>query len=135
MVLRTPALAGGIYHHLEKRVRAHVFLCMLAYYVEWHMRRLLAPILFDDDDPQAAQAQRTSIVAPAQRSASAKTKASRKRTKDDFPVHSFQTLLKDLATICKNRIQPRLPDAPVFEKVTIPTPLQQRAFQLLQVKL
>ncbi len=124
-----------IYHHLEKRVRAHVFLCMLAYYVEWHMRRLLAPILFDDDDPQAAQAQRTSIVAPAQRSASAKTKASRKRTKDDFPVHSFQTLLKDLATICKNRIQPRLPDAPVFEKVTIPTPLQQRAFQLLQVKL
>jgi transposase len=124
-----------IHHRLERRVRAHVFLCMLAYYVEWHMRAALAPILFDDDDPQSAQAQRTSIVAPAKRSASAETKAKRKRTKDDFPVHSFRTLLKDLATICKNRIQPRLPDAPAFEKITIPTPLQQRAFQLLRVKL
>jgi transposase len=124
-----------IHHRLERRVRAHVFLCMLAYYVEWHMRAALAPILFDDDDPQSAQAQRTSIVAPAKRSGSAQTKAKRKRTKDDFPVHSFQTLLKDLATICKNRIQPRLPDAPAFEKITIPTPLQQRAFQLLRVKL
>lgn len=124
-----------IHHRLERRVRAHVLLCMLAYYVEWNMRAALAPILFDDDDPQSAQAQRTSIVAPSQRSTSAQTKAKRKRTKDDFPVHSFQTLLKDLATICKNRIQPRLPDAPAFEKITIPTPLQQRAFQLLRVKL
>jgi hypothetical protein len=124
-----------IHHRLERRVRAHVFLCMLAYYVEWHMRQKLAPILFDEDDPQAAQAQRISIVAPAQRSASARTKAKRKRTKDDFPVHSFRTLLKDLATICKSRIQPRLPDAPAFEKITIPTRLQQRVFQLLGVRL
>ncbi len=123
-----------IHHRLERRVRAHVFLCMLAYYVQWHMRRALAPILFDDDDPEGAQAQRTSIVAPAQRSDSAKEKAKRKRTKDDLPVHSFQTLLEDLATICKETIQPRLPDAPAFEKVTIPTPLQQRALQLLRVK-
>jgi transposase len=123
-----------IHHRLERRVRAHVFLCMLAYYVEWHMRQALAPILFDDDDPEGAQAQRTSIVAPAQRSQSAKEKAKRKRTKDDLPVHSFQTLLQDLATICKETIQPRLPDAPAFEKVTIPTPLQQRALQLLRVK-
>lgn len=124
-----------IHHRLERRVRAHVFLCMLAYYVEWHMRQALAEILFDDDDPQGAQAQRASIVAPAQRSTSAKEKAKRKRTKDDLPVHSFQTLLKDLATICKEKIQPRLPDAPAFDKVTIPTPLQQRTFQLLRVKV
>jgi transposase len=124
-----------IYHRLEKRVRAHVLLCMLAYYVEWHMRQALAPILFDEDDPEAAQAQRTSIVAPAKRSVSAQTKARKKRSKDGFVIHSFRTLLKDLATICKNRIQPRLPDSPAFEKVTLPTPLQQRAFQLLRVKL
>ena len=124
-----------IHHRLERRVRVHVFLCMLAYYVEWHMRQALAPILFDDDDPEAAKAQRTSIVAHAQRSPSAKTKAQTKRTKDGLPVHSFQTLLKDLATVCKNRIRPKLPEAPEFEKVTTPTLLQQRAFKLLRVKL
>lgn len=124
-----------IHHRLERRVRAHVFLCMLAYYVEWHMRKALAPILFDDDDPQTAQARRRSVVAPAQRSPSAQTKAQRKRTKEDLPVHSFQTLLKDLATICKNRIQPRLTGAPAFYKITIPTPGQQRAFQLLSLRL
>jgi transposase len=124
-----------IHHRLEKRVRAHVFLCMLAYYVEWHMREALAEILFDDDDPECAKAQRTSIVAPAQRSQSAKEKAKHKRTKDDFPVHSFQTLFKDLTTICKQTIQPRLANAPAFEKMTIPTPLQQRVFQLLHVKI
>ena len=123
-----------IHHRLETRVRAHVFLCMLAYYIEWHMRRALAPILFDDEDPQAARAQRSSVVAPAQRSPSANAKARKKRTADNFPVHSFQTLLKDLATVCKNRIQPKLPGAPAFDKVTIETPLQERAFQLLKVR-
>ena len=124
-----------IYHRLAGRVRAHIFLCMLAYYVEWHMRKALAPVLFDDDDKEAAQAQRTSVVAPAQRSPSAKKKASSKRTKDDYPVHSFQTLLADLATISKNRVKPNLPDAPLFDKVTVPTPLQQRALNLLQARL
>jgi len=124
-----------IYHHLERRVRAHVFLCMLAYYVEWHMRQALASMLFDDDDPPGALSKRRSVVAPAQRSSSAETKARRKRTKDDLPVHSFQTLLKDLATIIKDRIQPKMPGAPVFDKITIPTPVQQKALRLLRVKL
>ncbi len=108
---------------------------MLAYHVAWHMRNALAPILHDDDDPQGAQAQHTSIGAPAQRSVSANQKAKRKRNNEDLPVHSFQTLLKDLATICKETIKPRLPDAPPFEKVTLPTPLQQRALQLLRITL
>jgi len=100
---------------------------MLAYYVEWHMRQLLAPILFDEDVPQGAQASRKSVVAPAQRSDSAKAKARRKRTKDNLPVHSFRTLLKDLATICKSRVQPHFPAAPAFDKITLPTPVQHRA--------
>ena len=82
-----------IHHRLEERVRAHVLLCLLAYYVEWHMRQALAPILFDDDDPAAAEAARTSVVAPAQRSQRAQRKASTKLTADDAPLHSFQTLL------------------------------------------
>jgi hypothetical protein len=122
-------------NHLEHRVRAHVFLFMLAYYVEWHMRQALAPILFDDDDLRGAQASRSSVVAPAQRSASAKAKASRKRTEDGLPVHSFRTLLKDLATICKNRIQPHLPGALAFDKLTVPTSVQDRALKLLRVRL
>jgi len=124
-----------IHHRLEGRVRAHVFLCMLAYYVEWHMRKALAPILFDDDDPQGAKAQRSSIVAPAQRSASAQVKARHKRTKEDLPVHSFQTLLKDLATICKDRIKPNVPGVPEFNKITLPTPVQAKALQLLHLRL
>lgn len=124
-----------IHHRLEGRVRAHVFLCMLAYYVEWHMRKALAPILFDDDDPQGAKAQRSSIVAPAQRSASAQVKARHKRTKEDLPVHSFQTLLKDLATICKDRIKPNVPGVPEFDKITLPTPVQAKALQLLHLRL
>ena len=119
-----------IHHHLENRVRAHVLLCMLAYYVEWHMREALAPILFDDDDRAAAQAQRDSIVAPASRSEKAQRKARRKRTDDGFPVHSFQTLLKDLATITKNHM--RMGEQS-FEMIPTPTALQQRAFELLQV--
>ena len=119
-----------IRHHSPDRVRAHVFLCMLAYYVEWNMRKALAPILFDDDDPDAADAQRDSIVAPAQRSPKAKRKASRKRSDDGLPVHSFQTLLADLATITKNQMQ--MGDQS-FTMLTTPTDLQQRAFDLLQV--
>ena len=98
-----------VHHRLEKRVRAHVFLCMLAYYVEWHMRRALAPLLFDDDDPAAAEAARASPVAPARRSKAARAKAGRKRTPDGLPVHSFQSLLRDLATLTRNRVRPAVP--------------------------
>src|SRR6266581_4546000 len=91
-----------IHHRLEDRVRAHVLLCMLAYYVEWHMREALAPMLFDDDDPAAAEAARRSVVAPAQRSPRAQRKAATKLTDEGAPVHSFRTLLSDLATVAKN---------------------------------
>jgi hypothetical protein len=119
-----------IHHRLAGRVRAHVLLCVLAYYVEWHMRRALAPILFDDDDPEAAEAQRDSVVAPAQRSPKAQRKAMRKRTDDGLPVHSFQTLLADLGTIAKNQM--RMGEQS-FQMVTTPTELQQRAFDLLRI--
>jgi len=121
-----------IHHHLAKRVRAHVFLCMLAYYVEWHMRQALAPILFDDDDKPGGEALRESIVAPAQRSQKAVRKARTKRTEEGMPVHSFQTLLKDLRTITKNKV---MMVGESFEQITSPTQLQQRAFDLLQIPL
>jgi transposase len=124
-----------IHHRLPDRVRAHILLCMLAYYVEWHMRQLLAPILFDDDDKPQAQAARTSIVATAQRSASAKHKALTKQTSDGIKVHSFQTLLGDLATIVKSRIQPKDTNVPAFDMLTTPTIIQQRALDLLAVTL
>jgi transposase len=124
-----------IHHRLEDRVRSHVFLCLLAYYVEWHMRRALAPLLFDDDDRARARAERHSVVAPAERSARAQRKATTKRTDAGDPVHSFQTLLRDLATIAKNRIQPKNSSAPAFDVITRPTPLQQRALDLLGVSL
>ena len=124
-----------IFHRLAKRVRAHIFLCTLAYYVEWEMRCLLAPILFDDEDHELAEQQRSSVVAPAQRSETAKRKASSKHTVDGMPVHSFRTLLKDLATITKNQIQPNLSDAPTFEKVTQPTRMQKKTLDLLGIKL
>jgi len=124
-----------IHHWLAPRVRAHVFLCMLAYYVEFHMRSRLAPILFDDHDRAAAAAERQSIVAPVQRSPAARRKVASRRTDDGLPVHSFRSLLGDLATICLNKIT--LPSNPKyrFELPTTPTPLQARAFQLLSVDL
>ena len=119
-----------IYHHLAARVKAHVFLCMLSFYVEWHMRQALSPMLFDDDDPQAAAAARKSIVSPAARSTKAKSKDFSKRTEDGLPVHSFQTLLRDLATLTRNEV--RVGEQTVSMLAT-PTPVQQRALQLLQV--
>lgn len=121
-----------IRHHLEDRVRAHVFLQMLSYYIAWHMKQALAPILFYDHDKHGAAAKRTDPVAAAQRSDAALTKAAHKRTHDDYPVHSFTSLLKDLATLCANHIQP-LDDMPAFTKLTTPTRLQRRAFELLDV--
>ena len=124
-----------IHHRLADRVRAHVLLCMLAYYVEWHMRRDLAPVLFDDEEPQAGEALRRSVVAPAQRSPAARAKAAHKRTAAGAPVHSFQTLLSDLATICRNRIQPDVPGAGTFVKMTQPTEFQEHVLALLKVGL
>lgn len=124
-----------IYHWNAERVRAHVLLCMLAYYVEWHMREKLAPLLFAEEDPAAAEAQRDSPVAPAQPSPAAREKASTQRTTDGRTAHSFRTLLDDLATITRNRIQPKLDPAQPFEMLTRPTALQKRAFELLGVKL
>jgi transposase len=121
-----------IHHHLEPRVRAHVLLCMLAYYVEWHLRQALKPVLFDEDDPEAAEAARRSIVAPAQRSANAKHKAASKRTDDDYPVHSLKTLLTDLSTLCLNTIRAKGTGAE-FKMLTQPTPTQRRAFDLLGI--
>ena len=124
-----------IYHYAAERVRAHVFLCMLAYYVQWHLRARLKPLLFDDHDPSAAEAARVSVVAPAEVSESAKDKARRKRTADGWPVHSFRTLLGDLATITRNRVVARLGGSEPFEIVTRPTALQREAFKLLGVRL
>jgi hypothetical protein len=122
-----------IRHRTENRVRAHVFLRMISYYITWHMQARLAPMLFRDDDKPAAQAARQSPVAPATRSPRALKKAATKRTPglDDLPVHSFETLLRDLATICLNQIQPADPALPGFRLVTTPTPPQRQAFQLL----
>ncbi len=121
-----------IHHRLADRVRAHILLCMLAYYVEWHMRRALAPILFDDEDPAAAQALRTSIVAPARRSPKTLDKAHSQRTADDHPVHSFQSLLADMATIAKNTA---VINHATMQILTTPTSLQQHILALLQVPL
>ena len=122
-----------IHHRTADRVRAHVFLCLLAYYVEWHMRQALKPLLFDDDDKATAEALRVSIVAPASRSPRAKAKAATKRTADGGPVHSFHTLLADLATLTLNQVRPLGADGATLDILTTPTPLQQRAFELLGV--
>ena len=124
-----------IFHHLEARVRAHVFICFLAYYVEWHMRQRLAPILFEEDDPDEAQQLRASVVEPAKRSHSARNSAGSKQTSQGDPVHSFQSLLSDLSTITRSTVQPQQLSVAGFEKVTQPTPIQQRAFDLLEVPL
>jgi hypothetical protein len=122
-----------IRHRTEDRVRAHVFLRMLSYYLSWHMQARLAPLLFTDDDKQAAQAARPSPVAPAARSPRAQAKAATKQTPGDLPVHSFATLLADLGTICLNTIAPADPQLPGFRLVTTPTALQRQAFELLGI--
>jgi DDE family transposase len=130
--LNTELDVRPIRHRLADRVRAHMFLRMLSYYISWHMKAALAPILFVDNDKPAAAAKRATPVAAAQRSDEALTKAARKRTTDDTPVHSFTSLLADLATLCANHIQPAH-DMPAFTMTTTPTPLQRRAFELLDI--
>jgi hypothetical protein len=122
-----------VYHWLEGRVRAHVFLCMLAYYLEWHMRQRLAPMLFDEADPQAAEARRESVVRPAQHSLATVRKQTTGLTPDEQPVHSFRSLLADLATVVRNTIITVITPLYPLTVVTRPTPLQQKAFDLLGV--
>ena len=121
-----------IRHRTEDRVRAHVFLRMLSYYITWHMQARLAPVLFTDDDKPATTA-RPSPVAPAARSPKALAKAATKHTPGDQPVHSFGSLLADLATVCLNTIAPADPALTGFRLVTTPTALQRQAFELLGV--
>jgi hypothetical protein len=122
-----------IHHWLASRVRAHVFLCMLACHVEWHMRECLKPMLFDDDDPAGAARERASIVAPAQPSPAALRKRSSKLTANGGPVHSFHSLLRDLATCTINAVTTTLNQAYSFTLVATPTPIQAQAFTLLDV--
>ena len=121
-----------IHHRLAKRVRAHIFLCMLAYYVQRHMQEAWRPLLFSDEDQEAKT--RRDPVAPAERSEAADRKAASKTLDDGSQVHSFQTLLKLLSSIVKNvcRVPMRGPDAPEFEVVTTPNESQERAFALLK---
>jgi transposase len=124
-----------VYHWLEGRVRAHVFLCMLAYYLEWHMRQCLAPMLFDDTDKEAAEALRSSVVAPARRSKTAVKKQTTGMTPDGLPVHSFRTLLADLATMARNTMVTAINPLYPLTVVTRPTLVQQKAFDLLGLAL
>jgi hypothetical protein len=122
-----------IHHHTEARVRAHIFLCLLAYYVEWHLRRAWATLLFDDETlPEARQLR--DPVAPAQPSAAARRKRAQRRTADGLPIHSFRTLMAELGTRCRHRCRLKAdPDSPVITQHTEPTPLQSRALDLIRL--
>jgi hypothetical protein len=120
-----------VHHRLAGRVRAHVFLCLLAYYVAWHLRRKLAPVLFEDHDRKAAAAGRPSPVAAAQVSPAARAKARTRHTDDGQPVHSFRTLIADLATLTRNTV--RFGDNLPMTVLSRPTPFQQRALDLLGI--
>ena len=115
-----------VYHWLADRVRAHVFLCMLAYYLEWHMRQRLASMLFDDTDKEAAEAERKSVVAQAQRSKAAVKKQTTGLTPHGLPVHSFRSLLADLATLARNTIITAIAPLYPLTVLTRPTSTSQR---------
>jgi len=124
-------LVRPIRHHTEEHVRAHIFLCTLAYYVEWHMRKVLAPVLFEDEELEADRKQRDPVK-PAQPSISVKRKKAVKHTTDGFPVHSFRTLIEELGTLCRNKCRVKNdPDSPAFNQDTTPTVFQQHVFKLL----
>jgi transposase len=122
-----------VFHWNAQRVRAHVFLCMLAYYVEWHMREKLKPMLFDDEYIEQANAERASPVAKAKRSESARNKDRTQRSDDGLPVHSFRTLLKDLATLTLNIAHTALNRQAKILITTRPTPVHEKAFRLLGI--
>ncbi len=126
-------LVRPINHSLEPRVRAHIFLCTLSYYVEWHMRKALAPLLFEDEELEENRKTRDP-VAPAVASVSAKQKKSSHRTSCDLPVQSFSSLLKHLGILCRNRcLLWAEPDAPAIYRLTVASPLQSKAFELLEL--
>ena len=122
-----------IHHRLSDRVRVHILLCMLAYYVEWHLRKAWAALLFHDHELDNNRALRDP-VASAETSPAAKRKKATKLTPEGVPVHSFRTLLADLATRCKNSCLPKQAkfDTPI-ELITKPSPLQQHALQLIRM--
>ncbi len=121
-----------IYHYKGDRVKAHIFLCMLAYYVEWHLKQCLAPLLFEDEEIDDSSLN----VIKASRSESAQSKERKKRNQENFPVHSFRTLLEDLGTICLNTVECTIREGSYrFSKITRPTQLQQKALDLLEVSL
>ena len=122
-----------IRHRTETRVRAHLFLCLLAYYVHWHLRQALAPLLFDDEELEAERARRDPVLA-AQPSDSAKRKKRKRLTEDGLPLQSLETLMAHLGTRARHRCRlPSEPDAPCVQRLTEPTPLQQRAFELIRM--
>ena len=124
-------LVRPIRHRDVCRVRAHFFLCLLAYYVRWHLQKAWAPLLYQDEELEENRLQRDP-VRPAQPSASAQRKKRLRKTEDGLPLHSFDTLLVALQTRCQNRCRAKsLPDSPAFVQVTPPNPLQQRALELL----
>src|SRR3954447_4217235 len=123
-----------VHHWIEPRVRAHVFLCMLAYHVEWHLRRLWAPILFDEHDRPAAEAQRISPVTPAEPSPAALRKRGRRRSDDGVPVSSFRDLLRHLATLTLNTVTVPGASPTTATLYATPTTLQATAFQLLGIR-
>ena len=120
-----------VYHYSAERVRAHVLLCALAYYVEWHMRERLKPLLFADEEAPAPE----SVVAPAKVSESARRKASRKRGAGGLPAQSFRSLLHDLASLSRIRVEPLIKGAPSFETLERPSALHREAFRLLGLRL
>ena len=121
-----------IYHYKGDRVKAHIFLCMLAYYVEWHLKQSLAPLLFEDEEIDDSSLN----VIKASRSESAQSKERKKRNQENLPVHSFRTLLEDLGTICLNTVECTIREGSYrFSKITRPTQLQQKALDLLGVSL
>ena len=123
-----------IHHRLTDRVRAHVFLCLLACYVEWHLKRDWATLLFAEDDADDARARRASPVKPAVKSQSAQRKAATRQTDDGHPVHSFRGLLDQLATLTRNTVRSQ-DRAITFEQIALPTALQRKAFDLIGVKI
>jgi hypothetical protein len=126
-------LIRPIWHHTEDHVRAHIFLCMLAYYVEWHMRKALAPLLFGDEELDGKRKTRDPVKS-AKPSVAVGRKKARRLTAEGFVVHSFGTLLEELATRCRNRCRVQSePQGPSFYQVTERSPIQKRAFQLLDL--
>ena len=127
-------LVRPIRHRDERRVRAHIFLCLLAYYVRWHMQKAWAPLLYEDEQLPANRLQRDPVQ-PARPSTSARRKKALRKTDDGLPLHSFDTLLAALQTRCRNRCRAKsLPQSPTFSQITAPNPLQQRALELLQIR-